>query len=81
MRGEHLRGGAAEDDVAALAPCQGAEVDDVVGGEHHVAVVLDDDDGVADVAQRLEAAYEALVVALVEADAGLVEDVEDVDEL
>ena len=48
---------------------------------HHLLVVLDDDDGVAEVAQPLERADQPGVVALVEADRGLVEDVEDADEL
>ena len=61
--------------------CAGADVDEVVGGEHHVAVVLDDDDAVAQVAQLLEAFNETLVVALMQADAGLIEDVKDVGEL
>ena len=39
--------------------------------------MLDDEDGVAEVAQVFERGDEALVVALVEADGGLVEDVED----
>ena len=32
----------------------GAEIDQVVGGPDRLLVVLDDDDGVADVAQMLE---------------------------
>ena len=38
--------------------------------------MLDDDDGVADVAQVLEGLQQAVVVALVQADGGLVQDVE-----
>ena len=64
------------DDVAAMDAGGGADVDDVVGLADGVLVVLDDDDGVADVAQVLERAEQALVVALVEADRGLVEHVE-----
>ena len=59
----------------------GTDVHEEVGGEHHVAVVFDDDDAVAEVAELLEALDEALVVALVEADGGFVEDVEHVDQL
>ena len=40
-----------------------------------------DDDGVAQVAQFLEGTDEPFVVALVETDGGLVEDVEHIDEL
>src|SRR3712207_5064268 len=42
--------------------------------------MLDDDDGVAEIAQALQSDEEAVVVALVEADRGLVEDVEDAGE-
>jgi hypothetical protein len=41
----------------------------------HVLVVLDDEDGVADVGEVAEGGDEAVVVALVEADGGLVEHV------
>jgi hypothetical protein len=54
-----------------------AEVDDVVGGAHDGLVVLDDNDGVAEVSQVLKGADEAGVVGGVEADGGLVADVED----
>ena len=64
------------DDVPAVLPGAGADVDDPVGGAHRLLVVLDDDQGVADVAQPLQGADQPGVVALVEADARLVEDVE-----
>ena len=54
----------------------GTHIDDVVGGADGVLVVLDDDHGVALVAQALERVYEPVVVALVQADGGLVEDIE-----
>ena len=54
----------------------GADVDDVVGGQDRVLVVLDDDHRVAEVAQAAQRHEQALVVALVQADRGLVEDVE-----
>ena len=54
----------------------GAEVDHVVGGADRLLVVLDDDDGVADVAHAHQRFEQPLVVALVQADRGLVEDVD-----
>lgn len=54
----------------------GPDVDDVVGGAHRVLVVLDDNEGVADVAQMFEGSDELVVVPLVQANARLVEDVE-----
>ena len=65
-------------------PCDagaGAEVDHVVGAADRLLVVLDHDDGVADVAQADERLEQALVVARVQADRGLVEDVDDAGEL
>ncbi len=41
-------------ELAAELACSGAEVEQVVGGAQNVGVVLDDDDGVAEVAQRLQ---------------------------
>ena len=54
----------------------GPDVEHVVGGADGVLVVLDDDDGVAEVAQALEGFEQPRVVALVQADRGLVEHVE-----
>ena len=65
------------DEQAAITPGAGAEVEHVVGVADGVFVVLDDQDGVAEVAQVFERVEQALVVALVQADGGLVEDVED----
>ena len=52
----------------------------MVGGAEDVGIVLDDDDGVAEVAEVLEDADEAVGVAGVQADGWLVEDVEGADE-
>src|SRR6218665_2888230 len=50
-----------------------AHVDDLVCGAHHVLVMLDHDHAVADVAQVLQRGNQPRVVALVQADARLVE--------
>ena len=62
--------------LAAEAPGARPQVDDMIGVAHGLFVVLDDDHGVAEVAQPLEGAEQAIVVALVQPDARLVEDVE-----
>ncbi len=54
-------------------------VDDVIGGADRLLVVLDDEHGVAEVAQALQRVEQARVVALVQADGRLVEDVEHAD--
>ena len=70
-----------KDDFATLATCPGTDVHDPVGTAHHVLIVFDDDDRITQIAQFLEGADEAFVVALVQADAGLVEDIEHVHQL
>ena len=71
-----LRRSAHADYLAAVHARAGAEVHDEVGCFHRLAVVLDDDDGIADVAQVDERVKQALVVARMQADAGLVQHVE-----
>ena len=59
-----------------MTTCAGAEIDDVVGAADGFFVVLDDEHGVAEVAQVFERGEQALVVAMVQTDGGLVENVE-----
>ena len=66
--------------MAAEFSGSGAEVEEMVGGTDDVGVVFDDEDGVAEVAEVLHDADELGGVSSVEADAGLVEDVEACDE-
>ena len=74
-RGHDLFRRAFGDDIAAQAACAGAEIENVVGVADGVFVVLDDQHGVAEVAQFFEGLDQAVVVALVQADGGLVEHV------
>ena len=69
-------GRALGDDLAAVDAGAGADVDHVVGGADRVLVVLDHDHGVAEVAQALQRFEQPRIVALVQADRGLVEHVE-----
>ena len=69
-------GVALEDHVSAVLAGAGPEVDDVVGGADRLFVVLDDDDGVAEIAQPGQRRQQRAIVALVQADRRLVEDVE-----
>ena len=68
------------DDVAAVLPGAGPDVDDVVGDLDGLLVVLDDEHRVAQVAQADQRVDEATVVALVQADRRLVEHVEHADQ-
>ena len=72
--------GAGGEELAAEFAGAGAEVEQVVGGADDVGVVLDDEDGVAEIAEVVQDADELGGVAGVQADGGLVEDVERADE-
>ena len=64
------------DDAPARLARARPHIDDVVGRAHHRLVVLDDQHGVAEVAQPLQRLDQPLVVDGVEADARLVADVQ-----
>ena len=70
LLGEHVFERALRDDLAAMDAGAGAHVDDIIGGADRVLVMLDDDHGVAEIAQALERLEQQVVVALVEADEG-----------
>ena len=78
--GLDFRRRALRDQMSAVHAGAGTQVDDVIGREDGLLVVLDDDDGVAEVAQLLQRGEQAAVVALVQADRGLIEDVHDAGE-
>ena len=68
------------DDLAAVDAGAWADVDEVVGGEHHVFVVLDDDHRVACIAKGTKAVNEFSIVPLVKPNARLVKNVKDLGE-
>src|SRR5467141_461980 len=74
--GFDLRWFALGDEVAAGVAGARTEVDNEIGAADGVFVVFDDEDGVAEIAKLFERAEKASVVAGVEADAGLVENIE-----
>ena len=67
-------------DLAAVLARARADVDDPVGGADGVLVVLDHDQGVAEVAQPQQGVEQPVVVALVQADRRLVQHVEHPDQ-
>ena len=77
---EDVRHGAFGHDLPAVAPRAGTQVDDVIGGADRVLVVLHHEHRVAEVAQLPQGREQPLVVALVQPDARLVEDVEHADQ-
>ena len=86
LRGErmllqHLARGALKDHFTPQSTRLGTHIHHIVGRQHHILVVLHHDDRVAYVAQLLERVNQSVVVALMQSDAGLIEDVEHVDQL
>jgi len=67
--------------ISAGVPFARPEIDDPVGGRHHLLVVFDDEERIALGAQFLERGDEPRVVAGVQPDAGLVEHVQDAGEI
>ena len=66
--------------MAALGSGDGADFEHVVGGADHGLVVLDDDDGVSCPGEGADDLDEAVDVARMQTDGGLVEDEEGVHE-
>ena len=77
---EQVLDGAGDDDLAAVLSRARADVDGPVGVPDGVLVVLDDDQGVAEVAEPDQRLDQPVVVALVQADGRLVEDVQHADQ-
>ena len=76
----HLFWRASADNLAAIPPSPRPQIHKEVRRAHGVQVMLDDDDGVAEVTQSAEGVQQLVVVALMEADAGFVQDVEHADQ-
>ena len=65
------------DDFSAMNASARPDVYDMVGGEDGFFVMLDDDDGISEVAQMTEAFEESLIIAGMEADGGFVKHIDD----
>ena len=78
--GDHLGQRSGGDDVPAAHARPGAEIDDVIGRPHRVLVVLDDDHGVALIAEPGERFQQPVVVARMQPDRRLVENVQHADQ-
>ena len=69
-----------EDDASAVFAGARPQVDDVIGGAHHVGIVLHHHDGVAEIAQLFQNADQAAGVAAVQTDGRFVEHVAGADQ-
>ena len=77
----YLLGAAVRYHLAAALARAGAELEYVVRGRHRVAVVFDDEDGIADVAYRAQRVEQPVRIARVQPYRRLVEHVEDAGKL
>ncbi len=73
---QQLGGCSGKNNFAAVDARAEAEVDHIVGFADRLFVVFDNDDSIAEVAQFFERGEQAVVVALVQTDAGFIENVE-----
>ena len=62
--------------LPAVGSGAGADVDEVVGGPHGVLVVLHHNEGIAQIPQAAEGSQQLVVVPLVQADGGLVQNIQ-----
>src|SRR5262249_42208451 len=76
----HVGEGTGRDHWSPRHPGTGSEVNEIVSGAHGFFVVLDDDHGIAHIPEPFQAAQQPFVVARVQADTRLIEDVEHADE-
>src|SRR5262249_45842346 len=65
--GDHVPRRPRSDDLAAADARTGAKIDEKIGRAHRLLVVLDDEDGIAHVAQAFEAPQQPVVIARVQA--------------
>ena len=79
MRGD-LRGGALGDHGAAVHTGPGPQVNHMVRLADRILVMLDHDDRVAEIAQVHQRIEQPLIVALMQPDRRLIEDVHDADQ-
>ncbi len=68
------------DDFTAVDAGSGSDIDDEVGRVDGVFVVFDDDNGIAQVTQKGQGFQQAIVVALMQADRRLVENIHHADQ-
>ncbi len=69
-----------EHQLAAAFTRPGADIQDLVSGAHHLWIMLDDQQRVAGIAQALEDAHHPIHIARMQANAGLIEHEERVDQ-
>ncbi len=67
--------------ISATLSCSRAEVNDIVGRKHHIAVVLDHNHGVSLVTQCLESGNKSLIITIMQSDTWFIKNIEDIYQL
>ena len=75
--GHQVLDAALGNDLTAVDACAGTDVHHVIRGADRILVMLHHDQRIAQIAQTAEGLQQLVVVALVQADGGLVQDIED----
>ena len=78
---QHLVGCSGSDNLTTMPPGKRPHVNQIIGRKHHVFVVFYHDHGVARVSQFFERTDQTQVVAVMQADAGFIQDVEHIHQL
>ena len=78
---DELGGRALPDQFAAVLAGAGAQVDHIVGSQHNVFIMLYHQDGISNVTKLAQGFNQLLVVALMQADTGFIQDVGDAGQL
>src|SRR5207253_9689500 len=74
--GQQLRQWAGGNEFTAAHTRAGAQIQDIIGVPDCVRIVFDDQDGIAEITQSMEGRKETIIVALMQTDARLVENVQ-----
>src|SRR3954470_679385 len=69
------------DKFAPILPCSRTNIGYNICGKHHLAIMLDDDNGIAEIAQMLERFNQPVIITLVKPDTWLIENIEHSDKL
>ena len=78
--GHDLPGRTLSHNLTTMDTCPGTHVQDMVGGQNGVLVMLNHQDRVADIPQMPQGSQQPLVITLMQADGWLVEDIQNPDE-
>jgi hypothetical protein len=71
-----FRGCPLKDEVTTLLTSPGAEIDNVIGRDDRVVVMLDNNNGIVEIAKLPQRLQKPVVVPLVKPDAGFIENIE-----